>query len=179
MSLGFPLLGPRVLLRPFELSDAHAAHAVYGDEAVMRYVGEGGAVTPATTERMLEGYRRHQEEHGFAFWAVLDRATGELIGDAGLEVTDHGVELGYTVGRPWWGRGLATEAARLCVQAAFGPLGLPGLVALVDLDNPASGRVLEKLGFAKDGTLRAYGRPHHRFELDTYRPVTVGPSPSP
>lgn len=177
MSLAFPLLGPRLLLRPFEPSDARDAHAVYGDEDVMRYVGEGGAVAPSTTARMLEDYRRHQDEHGFAFWAVVDRASGELIGDAGLEVTDHGVELGFTLGRRWWGRGLATEAARLCVQAACGPLGLPRLVALVDVDNPASARVLEKLGFVGDGIVSAYGRAHHRFQLSTDRPVTMGPSP--
>lgn len=177
MPLSFPLLGDRVLLRPFETADAPAAHTVYGDPEVMRFVGEGGAVPPGETARMIESYRRHQEEHGFAFWAVVDRGTGELIGDAGLEVTEHGVELGYTLARRWWGRGLATEAAGLCVQAAFGPLGLPQLVALVDADNPTSAHVLEKLGFTTQGRTTAYGRPHHHFELETYQPVTTSISP--
>lgn len=126
---------------------------------------------------MVEDYRRHQDEHGFACWAVMDRGTGELIGDAGLEVTGHGVELGYTLSRRWWGRGLATEAASLCREAAFGPLGMPQVVALVDADNPASARVLEKLGFTDQGRTMAYGRPHHRFELGTYQPVTIGDPP--
>ena len=177
MPLSFPLLGDRVLLRPFESADASAALEVYGDELVMRYVGEGGAVAAEETSRMVEGYRRHQDEHGFAFWALVDRSTGELIGDAGLEATDHGIELGYTVARRRWGQGLATEAARLCVRAAFGPLGLPRLVALVDVDNPASARVLEKLGFMDQGRAMAYGRPHRRFELGTDQAVTTVRTP--
>lgn len=177
MSLSFPLLGDRVLLRPFETADAPAAHAVYGDDEVMRFVGEGGAVSPEETVRMVGGYRRHQDEHGFAFWAVMARGTGELIGDAGLEVTEHGVELGYTLSRRWWGRGLATEAASLCMDVAFGPLALGQVVALVDVDNPASARVLEKLGFTNQGRTTSYGRLHHGFELGTYQPVTTGRSP--
>ncbi|MGP5304256.1 GNAT family N-acetyltransferase [Brachybacterium alimentarium] len=194
MSLDFPLLGERVLLRPFAPGDAPAAHGIYGDPEVMRYVGAGEAATPDTTEQMIADYRRHQREHGFAFWAVIERSTGRLIGDAGLEVTRFGTELGYTLARDAWGRGLATEAAALCVEAAFGPLGLSRLVALADVENPASSRVLEKLGFRPDaapdeiatdigspdaaahswasppGTVIVYGRPHRRFVRD-------GPAP--
>lgn len=170
--LSFPLRGERVLLRPFEVGDASAAHAVYGDEEVMRYVGAGGAVTPGETARMLAAYRRHQRLHGFAFWAVTARGTGELIGDAGIELTEHGAELGYTLSRRVWGQGLATEAARLCIDAAFGPLGLPRLVALADVANPASARVLEKLGFSRRGRTTAFGRTHHSFELPAPRDAT-------
>ena len=88
------------------------------------------------------------------------------MGDAGLAVTVHGIEIGYTLGRPWWGQGLATEAAGLCMQAAFGPLGLRRLVALADANNPASARVLTKLGFRGDGKLRVFGRSHLRFALE-------------
>ena len=177
MTLRFPLRGPRLDLRPFTADDAAAAHRVYGDPEVMRFVGDGDPASPLRTPQMLSDYAAHQARHGFAFWAVIERASGELIGDAGLEVTDQGVELGFTLGRRWWGRGLATEAARLCVRAACGPLGLPHLVALVDVDNPASARVLEKLGFVGDGIVSAYGRAHHRFQLCTDRPVTMGTSP--
>lgn len=166
MALSFPLRSTRLCLRPFEKADAAAAHAVYGDPEVMRHVGEGEPATRAATEKMIESYRRHQDLHGFAFWAVIDRGSGQLIGDAGLEVTSDGVELGYTLARRWWGRGLATEVAALCLKAAFGPLGLTRLVALADAENPASSRVLTKLGFRDAGTVVAYGRPHHRFTLE-------------
>ncbi|MGY5766447.1 GNAT family N-acetyltransferase [Brachybacterium sp. DNPG3] len=168
-----PLRGARVLLRPFTAADGLDAaagrgmHAVYGDAEVMRFVGDGRPTTPAQSAAMITDYRRHQEEHGFAFWAVLDAADGRLVGDAGLEVTEHGVELGYTLARSHWGRGIGTEAARLCVDAAFGPLALPRLVALADAGNDASAHVLAKLGFrAGDGAVPAYGRPHRRFVLE-------------
>lgn len=165
MTLDFPLRGDRLELRPFEVSDLEAALRIYGDPEVMRHVGEGGAVGREEAARMLADYRAHQDRHGFAFWAVFERRSGELIGDAGLEVTGEGVELGYTLARSAWGKGLATEAAQLCVQAAFGPLALPRLVALAAVENSASARVLEKLGFTPGPRIPAYGRPHRRFTL--------------
>jgi RimJ/RimL family protein N-acetyltransferase len=102
----------------------------------------------------------HQAQHGFGFWAVEERATGALVGDAGLERTLRGeVELGYTLARAVWGRGYATEAGELCLAEAR-ELGLRELVGLVDVRNPASVRVLERLGFHPDDERVAYGRPH-------------------
>ena len=163
MPLEFPLRGPRLDLRPFAAADAADAHRVYGDPEVMRHVGEGGPATPEQTAQMLADYAAHQVRHGFAFWAVIERATGRLIGDAGLEVTAQGVELGYTLAKDRWGHGVATEAGRLCVEAADGPLGLRRLVGVVDVRNPASAAVLTRLGFTDDGPVDAYGRPHRRF----------------
>lgn len=168
-ALAFPLCTARLALRPFEMADVEAAHRVYGDPEVMRYVAHGEPWSRTETEQALQGYRAHQAAHGYAFWAVIERESGELIGDAGLERTAHGVELGYTLARSCWGRCLATEAARAVVEAAVGPLGLvrpsAGLVALVDPRHPASAAVLEKLGFALGPTVTAFGRPHRRFTL--------------
>ncbi|AXK46265.1 GNAT family N-acetyltransferase [Brachybacterium saurashtrense] len=163
MPLEFPLRSARLDLRPVEEADLDALLQVYGDPEVMRHVGEGRPVDRAGAAAMIAAYRAHQHEHGYAFWAVIERGTGELIGDAGLERTEHGVELGYTLARSRWGRGLATEAGRLCVEAADGPLSLPHLVALADLANPASARVLAHLGFVADDVVEAYGRPHRHF----------------
>ncbi len=144
---------------------------MYGNAEVMRYVGDGEPASLEHTTKMLRSYREHQHDHGYAFWAVVEAESGRPIGDAGFAVTDHGVELGYTLGRDWWGRGLATEAAALCVQTAFGPLGLQRLVGLADAANPASAHVLTKLGFQFQRDLMAYGRPHTQFVLtrDTSR----------
>ena len=172
MPLTFPLRSERLDLRPFGASDLEAAHRVYGDAEVMRHVGEGGAVGREDSATMIAAYREHQARHGFAFWAVIERASGQLIGDAGLEVTAEGVELGYTLARAWWGQGLATEAAQRCVQAAFGPLGLTRLVAVVDPANPASAGVLGRLGFREERVVTAHGRPHRLFALPR-------PAPSP
>ncbi|UVY85007.1 GNAT family N-acetyltransferase [Brachybacterium sp. NBEC-018] len=174
MSLRFPLRTARLDLRPFTVQDVPAAAAVYGDAEVMRHVGEGGAVGADEAAAMVAAYIAHQREHGLGFWAVVDRADGALIGDAGFELTEHGLELGYTLRRDRWGQGLATEAARACLEAAS-ELRQREVVALVDAANPASAHVLEKLGFAEGGegaadgesagTVTSYGRPHRLFRL--------------
>lgn len=176
--MSFPLRTARLEIRPFTEADVDAAHRVYGDAEVMRWVGEGRPVTREETAAMLRGYVEHQAEHGYAFWAVVERGTGELIGDAGLEHTEHGLELGYTLARPAWGRGLATEAARAVVDAARGPLRRDRLVALADVQNPGSARVLEKVGFTPGLVVTAYGRPHRRFALDLRSAEALSPPAS-
>lgn len=162
----FPLVGPSISLRPFTLADVPAAHLVYSDPVVMRYVGHGAVRSVAGTESMLRQYMSHQRAHGFGFWAVIDNATGALIGDAGLARTVDGeVEMGYTLGQAWWGRGIATQAAGLCVETARGPLGIPRLRSLVEEPNLASRRVLEKLGFERDGVTMAFDREHLVYRL--------------
>ncbi|MEU2949078.1 GNAT family N-acetyltransferase [Nocardiopsis alba] len=165
MSMRFPLVGERIRIRPFVPEDRDAAHEVYGDPEVMRYVAYGKAASPEETAAMVADYIRHQEEHGYAFWAVEEISTGRLIGDAGFEAREVGAEFGYTLARDRWGRGLATEAGRLCVTVAFDELSLPLLTGVVDPANPASARVLEKLGFTPVGEREAYGRPHREYLL--------------
>lgn len=155
-----PLMGPRIVLRPFTLDDVPAIHRVYSDPDVMRWVGHGAVGTEAATESILRQYMAHQKLHGFAFWAVTDRETGEVIGDAGLARTADGeVEMGYTLARDRWGRGLGTETAALCLKAARS-IGVERVRALVEEPNSASRHVLEKLGFEQDGVTLAFGRPH-------------------
>jgi ribosomal-protein-alanine N-acetyltransferase len=164
------LATPRLRLRPFEPHDLDAIHRVYSDPAVMRWVGTGPVADRATTERMLAGYAAHQRGHGFSFWAVMESASGALIGDAGLHRTAGGeVELGYTLGRAWWGRGYATEAGRAWLAAAFGELGIDEVIALAEPQNVASLRVLEKLGLRRDGRRTAFGREHLLYRI---RPPT-------
>jgi RimJ/RimL family protein N-acetyltransferase len=160
----FPIRTERLELRPFAPADAAAMLLVYGDAEVMRYVGT--VADAAETQRMLADYAEHQERHGFSFWAVVERASGEVIGDAGLYLLEGRgpqVEVGYTLGRRWWGRGYATEAAAACLAAAFGELGLEEVVAVADAANPASLRVLEKIGMVRSGSRTSHGHEQALF----------------
>lgn len=164
--LHLPLVGPRVELRPFTLRDAPSMLAVYGDPQVMRWVGHGPVATLAEVEAMLRQYITHQDRYGYAFWAVVERGTGRVIGDTGLARTADGkVEMGYTLARDHWGRGLATESAGLALAAALGTLGLPAVRALVEPENLASQRVLTKLGLRPAGEVTAFGRRHLAYEI--------------
>jgi ribosomal-protein-alanine N-acetyltransferase len=159
-----PLETPRLLLRPFRPDDAAEIHRVYSDPEVMRYVATGPMADLSATQRLLHDYDVHQHRHGFSFWAVVERESGALLGDAGLYRTPTGeVELGYTLGTAWWGRGYATEAGGAWIEAAFGALGVDAVVALAEPANTRSLHVLEKLGMQQDGERIAFGRPHMVF----------------
>ena len=168
---------PRLLLRPFGPGDAERIHPIYSDPVVMRYVATGPMADLSVTERLLQDYEAHQKRLGYSFWAVIERASGELIGDSGLYRTPAcEVELGYTFGIPWWGRGYATEAASAWLSCAFGPLGITEVVALAEPANVASMRVLEKLGMRRAGERLAFGRPHAVFR--TKRAASSAAMPS-
>lgn len=88
-------------------------------------------------------------------WSIVERTSNALIGVAGLAsyAPEPGtLELGYYLGRPHWGRGFATEASAVVVAFGAGLVGQRALRAGYFADNPASGKVLEKLGFAATGT---------------------------
>jgi ribosomal-protein-alanine N-acetyltransferase len=169
---------PRLLLRPFGAGDAEIVHRdVYSDPAVMRYVATGPMATLDVTQRLLNDYDAHQRRHGYSFWAVIERSTGELIGDSGLYRTPTGeTELGYTLGAAWWGRGYATEAASRWLSYAFDDLGVFEVVALAEPANVASLHVLEKLGMRRCGERIAFGRPHAVFR--TQRSASSAAMPS-
>jgi RimJ/RimL family protein N-acetyltransferase len=168
---------PRLTLRPFAPGDAPRVHRVYSDAEVMRYVATGPMADLSVTERLLADYDAHQKRLGYSFWAVIERESGELIGDSGLYRTPSGeVELGYTLGAAWWGRGYATEAASAWLSCAFGSLGILEVVALAEPANVASMHVLEKLGMRRAGERIAFGRPHAVFR--TQRAASTAAMPS-
>jgi ribosomal-protein-alanine N-acetyltransferase len=159
--VALPILTERLEIRGFEPTDLHALHAVYGDPEVTRWMPPYPTIEH--TRRALEKHVAAGRAGGAALWAVVERSSGELIGDAGFAPLDGvgpEVELGYTLGRRWWGLGYATEAARACLAEAFGPLGLKRVVAVVRPENDPSIHVLEKLGMTREGHRFAHGADH-------------------
>jgi [ribosomal protein S5]-alanine N-acetyltransferase len=157
----------RCELRLLAPQDAEPLQRLYGDPEAMRYVGaDGEARTPEQTARGVGRMIEHQEQHGYSLWAVTERQSGEVIGVAGLvleEFVGPEVEVVYELQRDRWGRGLATEVARACLDVAFGPLGLPRVIALAYPENRPSVRVMEKIGMLPDGEVEAYGRRMVRY----------------
>ncbi|HEX6507779.1 MAG TPA: GNAT family N-acetyltransferase [Chloroflexota bacterium] len=153
----FPITTARLLLRPLRHDDLDALAEVYLHPLVMRWIG---SQTRDDVEREIAMQLEHQASPGWSFWGVEDRRTGQLIGDCGLQPLEHHgpeVELGYDLHPDFWGRGLATEAARAVMGQAFGPLGIDRVIAVVKPDHVSSQRVLEKAGLHRAGTRQAYG----------------------
>lgn len=139
----------RLRLRPFELDDAEAAHAWFGDDIVMKYTPAGPDKSIQQTRDRLADYRKHQKIHGFSKWLISESESALPIGDAGLYFLEelNWIDLGFRFAQPYWGRGLATEVAEAWIQTAFGELNLEQIGAFVHVENLASIRVLEKLRF--------------------------------
>ena len=147
----------RLILRPWTLDDAPAALAIYGDPEVMRFLH----TPPADLDAALARIRRainHYHQNSFGMCAVVEKATGRVVGGCGLKYLDGGpdVEVGYHLARAAWGRGYATEGARACVAYGFERLRLPRVVGICDPANHASRRVLEKAGMTYQGMGRFY-----------------------
>ena len=144
----------RLLLRPGWIEDAPALAGLIGDQVVARNLARVPfPYTLADAERFL-GVGTATLPNLLAF--ARTRGAPRLIGGVGLHRDlDGAVELGYWIGRPFWGLGFATEAARAMVALAHGSLRVERLVAGHFRDNPASGRVLRKLGFRATGAVAA------------------------
>ena len=141
---------PRLLLRPGFPEDAPAlAHAI-ADEAIVRNL----VVVPwPYTVRDAEAFLASPRDPVLPSFLIFERTDGapRLAGSCGLGRRPSGaVELGYWIARASWGRGFATEAGRALIDIAR-TLGLPQLEASHFIDNPASARVLDKLGFESTG----------------------------
>ncbi len=161
----------RLILREWTLEDAPAAFAIYGDPAVMRYIGATGTPDPdvAQTRRGLErAIARYPQHPGLDFWAAVERTSREVVGAGLLKHLDRGreVEVGYHLARRVWGWGYATEIARGLVAHGFDRLGLDRIVGVAYPENRASCRVLEKAGLIYQGRRRYYGRDLEYYAIE-------------
>ncbi len=138
----------RMVLRRMEMADFDDLMGIFSDPVAMRYYP--GTKSRQEAEewvcRMQESYR----DHGFGLWVAFLEDSGEFAGQCGLTVQEvegkDEVEIGYLFLRRFWGRGLATEAARATRDHGFHKLGCERLVSLIDPGNLPSRRVAEKVG---------------------------------
>lgn len=161
------LASPRLLLRPFVPGDAADVRRLAGDRAVAATtLHVPHPYEPGMAEAWIATHQPGFARGEIAIFAITDRASGVLIGSIGLTIdgTQQRAELGYWIGTPFWGRGYCTEAARAVLAYAFGPLGLGRVHACHMGSNPASGRVMEKLGMTREGRRREHIRKWDRIE---------------
>ena len=158
MALPTPtLLTARLRLRPFAGADADALFALHSNAHVLRYWDSPPWTDRARAERFLAMCEQVAEEGSGARAAVERASDGAFIGWCGLTKWDpvhRSASLGYCLDDAAWGHGYATEAARALLQWGFDTLDLNRVQAEADTRNTASARVLEKLGFLLEGTLR-------------------------
>ncbi|MCW2699415.1 MAG: GCN5-related N-acetyltransferase [Blastococcus sp.] len=140
----------RLILRRLTLDDLDALAALYRDPEVRRYFPDGVRTREQTRAELEWVIDVYYGQYGYGLWAAVLKETGAFIGRCGLlpwEIAGRTeVEVAYLLDPAYWGRGLATEAARAIVQHAFGTLPVDRLICLLDPENRASRGVAVKLG---------------------------------
>jgi RimJ/RimL family protein N-acetyltransferase len=146
----------RLVLRRWRDGDAGPLSAINADPEVMRWIGSGATADADRTRAAIGAWERIWETEGFGLFAVEVRSTGELAGLTGLAIPHFlpeimpAVEIAWRLGRPFWGLGIATEAARAVLRFAMIDCGLERIVSIVQIGNGASERIMQKLGMYLD-----------------------------
>jgi RimJ/RimL family protein N-acetyltransferase len=144
----------RLRLRRWREGDVELMAAIYAEPEVVRYLRP---LDVEGTRQQLSRFVDHWVEHGFGLWAVEVRASGRLIGRIGLAhhddwtETPYDAEVGWTLERATWGRGLATEGGAAALRFGFETRGMERIISIAHRDNGASQRVMEKLGLKREG----------------------------
>jgi ribosomal-protein-alanine N-acetyltransferase len=130
--------------------------AITSDPEVMRYIGAGRPFDEEQTLAFIERQIKHEAEHGYCLWSLVERDTGQLVGQSGIKhMGDTGlIEIGWWIRRSHWGRKLATEAARRVVRFAFDEAHLERIIAIAQPTNVASIAIMRKLGMRFDRNAR-------------------------
>ena len=172
----------RLVLRAPVPEDAEALAPMYADPEVMRYVGDGRTLTSAETDLSVRRMIERWELDGFGLFTTLRQDDGAIIGRVGIliwnsetwEPTTRAqpsgpteVEVGYTLGRPFWGQGYATESAGAVRDYALNGLGANRVIALIIHGNTASENVARKLGLEYERDIRLGRRDAQLFAMET------------
>ena len=149
MELSIPVIQTeRLNLRAFREDDVQPFFELMQDPDVVRYIGDRRIPTLQEVWRGVAGWLGHWLLRGYGLWAVEERESGQLVGRVGLINPPDwpGPEVGYTLGKPFWGRGYATEGARAAMGWAFENRDFDEQISLIDPANAASIGVARKLG---------------------------------
>ncbi len=157
----------RLILRPFTQADAPAVYEHVREwDVASTTLNIPHPYEPEMAESWIRSHAMLAAAGEGITLALVERETGTLVGSIALRLSpphDRG-ELGYWVGRPWWGRGYITEAATTLVRYGFETLGLNRIQAHHLTRNPASGRVMQKLGMTHEGRIREHVKKWGRYE---------------
>ena len=145
-------------LRPFEMDDIPAVYALAREKAIADTTLVPHPYAPDDAEAFIKRTRDWWRDEEAYVFAITDRATGGLRGAMGIHpVPQHKrAEVGYWIGKPYWGRGIATAALKLLIQFGFETLELNRIEAGHFDHNQASGAVMQKAGMLPEGIRRGF-----------------------
>ena len=132
----------------------------YADPEMMKYMPKSDLAPRERAESAFRFFAGAWSQHGYGAWMVTDKRSGQLLGDCYVEPEDLSgsgeVEIGYDVGREFWGQGVATEVSRAVLRFTFENSPVERIVGVAIPENIGSWRVLERLGFVFEKEARFY-----------------------
>lgn len=158
----------RLILREINHADLEELLSIWGDEEVMRLFPKmlDRADMAAWIDRNLKRY----EDYGHGLWAVILKSEQKLVGDCGLVVQEvdgaEELEVGYHFNKDYWGRGLAAEAARGCMEFAFTRLNRQRIISMIRPENLPSRRVAERNGLKIEKEVFWRGYQHYVYVIE-------------
>ncbi len=167
-----PLYTDRLHLRKITLADSEAMFSWASDPEVTRYMRFATHNSLAFTRKVVKSWIAQAKDPYYFQWIIEESATGRPIGSIGLEVIsfgdNHG-EVGYCLHRSFWNKGYASEALKEVLRFGFEEVGFNRIQASFSTNNPASGRVMEKVGMVKEGgPMKEYYRSSQSGYQDSY-----------
>ncbi|SMR98862.1 Spermidine N(1)-acetyltransferase [Vibrio mangrovi] len=147
----------RLILKPLVIGDADKLLAIFSDAEVMKYWSTPPWDSIQDAIDFINNSHQSMTRQNSIALGIYIQSTGELVGKCMLFSyfkTSKRAEIGFGLGRAYWGKGYISEAGEALIQYGFNSLGLRRVEAEIDPDNQASSRALEKLGFSQEGLLR-------------------------
>lgn len=156
----------RLDLRRLTLSDAEMMFRNWTSDAdVTRFLRWGAHKTIDDTKSMIQQWVDSYQHDSTYYWGMYLK-NGEMIGSIGINITseyDYKGELGYKIGSRWWNQGYSSEAAKAVVDYMFQNTDIERISAFSSVKNPASSKVMEKIGMRHEGLLRHYYKTRDGF----------------
>lgn len=157
----------RLLLRPFREEDLDAYAEMCADPEVMRYLLVGRTFSREESWEHMATILGHWQLRGYGLWAVEHRSKRTLVGRIGFLNPEGwpGFELAWTLARPYWGKGYATEGARAAMAHGFLKLHQEEIISLIHPENKRSIRLAERLGERLTGSVKCRGKEVLRYRI--------------
>ena len=147
-------------MRPLSVSDLDVLSEIWADTEVTRFLPSRGLpISKAKVEKSLASFVHHWETRKYGIWAIVENVSSSMIGYCGLRYLDEldKVEVVYGLAKAYWGKGIATEAAKASISYGLEVVNLNKIIAMVLPENKASQRVIKKAGLNYEKQLHIFG----------------------
>lgn len=150
----------RLILRKLRVEDAEDLFRIYSNPETIKFMGKGSSSVDETRDSIQKHIENYYDTYGFGLWATVLKEQNRLIGRCGLLFQEiegkKEPELAYLLDVNYWGKGLATEAARSIIKLGVEEYKFNRIIAVINSQNTASIRVAEKLGMNYEREIAEY-----------------------